>query len=164
DLTLVGLDRALILAHERLLRVDLLLRDRILRQQRTIALEIDLGIREKRLVLGHLPLCVRQLYLERPRIDLGQQIALLHGVALAESQANKLTIDTASHDDHVARRDGTEAVEVDIDAAFFRRRGDDRQRAPCLVGPAASALRRRGRSPGAPGARRARPPAAAEGA
>ena len=75
DRALVGLHRALVLAHQRLLRVDLLLRDRILREQRAIALEVDLRVVEQRLVLGELAAGLRELHLERTRIDLGEEIA-----------------------------------------------------------------------------------------
>ena len=43
-------DRALVLAHERLLRVELLLGDRVLLDQRLVAVEVDARVREQRLV------------------------------------------------------------------------------------------------------------------
>ena len=44
DRRLVGLHRALVLPHQRFLRVDLLLRDRVLREQRPVALEVELRV------------------------------------------------------------------------------------------------------------------------
>ena len=86
DRALVRLHRALVLAHQRLLRVDLLLRDRVLREQRPVALEVDLRVLEQRLVLGHLADGLRQLHLERPRIDLGEQVAGLDDLPFAETR------------------------------------------------------------------------------
>jgi hypothetical protein len=71
---LIGLDRRLVLAHERLLRVDLLLGDRVLREQRLVALEVDLRVGEQRLVLRHLALRLAELHLERARVDVGEHL------------------------------------------------------------------------------------------
>ena len=48
---------------------------------------------EQRRVAGHLPLGLGQLHLERPRIDLGQQVAALDGLALAEMDLHELAVD-----------------------------------------------------------------------
>ena len=85
DLALVGLDRALVLANQRFLRIDLLLRNRILREQRTVALEVELRVLEQRLILGHLALRLRQLDLERAGIDLGKELARLDDLAFAKA-------------------------------------------------------------------------------
>ena len=48
-------------------------RDRILREQRAVALEVDARVLEQRLVARELPFGLRELHLERPRVDLGEQ-------------------------------------------------------------------------------------------
>ena len=64
DLRLVDDQRGLVLAHQRLLGVELLAGDRILRDQLLVALEVDLGVLEQRLVLA--PAC-RSPAAARPR-------------------------------------------------------------------------------------------------
>ena len=56
DLRLVGLHRRLVLRDQRDLRVAGLLRDRVLRDQRVVALQVELGVFQQRLVLGQLRL------------------------------------------------------------------------------------------------------------
>jgi hypothetical protein len=46
DRGLIRLQRRFVLMDQRLLRIDLLLRDRVLRKKRAIALEVDLGVLE----------------------------------------------------------------------------------------------------------------------
>ena len=103
DRALVGLDGPLKLANQRRLRVDLLLGDRILREQRLVALEIDLRVFQLRLVARHLSVRLRQHHFERPRIDLREQVARLDILALAEGDAHQLSVDASADDDFVAR-------------------------------------------------------------
>ena len=70
DGRLVGLDRAFLSADRGDLRVQLLLGDGILRQQRFVAVQIDARVGEQRLVVGHLSFGLVELHLERARIDL----------------------------------------------------------------------------------------------
>ena len=79
--------------HQRFLRVDLLLRDGILREQRAVALEVDLRVLEQRLILGHLAARLRQLDLEGTRVDLGEQVAGLDELAFAKGDAHELAVD-----------------------------------------------------------------------
>ena len=76
-LRLVGRDRRLVLGDERLLVGDLLLGDRILFVQHLIAAEIALRLGEQRLVFRQLALRLGERRLIRPRVDLGDEIALL---------------------------------------------------------------------------------------
>ena len=65
DRRLVGLDRALNLAHQRALGVHLLAGDGVLRQQGLIALQVDAGVVELRLVARQRALGLQQLLLDR---------------------------------------------------------------------------------------------------
>ena len=142
DRALVRLHRPFVLAHQRLLRVDLLLRDRILREERAVALEVELRVPQQCLVLGHLPRGLRQLHLEGTWVDLGQQVAGLHDLPLLERDAHQLAVDARLDDDHVARRDRAECVDVDVDAAFPRGSRNHGNGAGGRVGPAAASRRR----------------------
>ncbi len=168
DRRLVGLDRALVLADERLLRVDLLLRDRVLGKQRAIALEIDLRVLEQRLVLRHLPLRLPELDLERPRVDLGQQVAGLHDLALLERDLHELPVDARFHDDHAcaaspcrARSDRRRSMPLRAGAATTGMARADGSKRPPAAGAGGSAARvvRLTSIPAAAGDRGDRPPA-----
>ena len=152
DVALVGLHRGLVLAHERLLRVDLLLRNRILREQRAIALDVDARVFEQRLVARQLSAGERELHLEGTRIDLGEEIALLHHLALLEGDLHQLAVDAAPDDDGVQRRHRAEREQVDVERALAHRRGDDGRRAQrgiALCAAFARACARRARRLGA---------------
>ena len=69
-------DGAFKLAHRRRLGIELLLGDHLRLPQRLVARQVHLGVVELRLVARQLSLRLLQLHLERPRIDLGQQVAL----------------------------------------------------------------------------------------
>ena len=103
DAALVGLHRGLVLAHQRLLRVDLLAGNRILLEQRAIARDVDPRVLEQRLVARELPGGERQLHLERPGIDLGQEVARLHHLAFLEGDLHQLAVHAAPDDDGVQR-------------------------------------------------------------
>ena len=126
DLALVDLHRAFVLAHERRLRVDLLLRDRVLLEQRAVALEVELRVLEQRVVARQLSLGLRELHLERARIDLGEQLAFLDDLALLEQHPHELPVDAAAHRDGPQRRDRAERIEIDVDVGRARRRRDHR--------------------------------------
>jgi len=121
DLSLVELDDAFVLVRQRLLGIELLLRDRILGPQPAVPLHIEPGVLEERLVAHHLSLGLGQLHLEGPRVDLGQQLAALDELALPEQDLHQLAVDAALDGDGVERRDGAEAVEVDGDVPLSRR-------------------------------------------
>ena len=91
--------------------------DRILREQRAIALEIGPRVLEQRLVARELPGGERELHLERPRVDLGEEVARLHHLALLEGNAHELAVHAAADHDGVERRHRAERVQVDVEAA-----------------------------------------------
>ena len=126
DLTDIHADRAFVLAHERSLRVDLLLGDRVLLEKRVVALEVEAGVLDERPVACQLPLGLLQLHLEGPRIDLGEELALLHELAFFEEHAHQLAVDTRLHRHRAQRRYRAESVDDEVDVALCRRRGDHR--------------------------------------
>ena len=63
-------------------------------------------------VLGLLTLCLHQLHLEGPRIDLREQLALAHHLAFREVHADELAIHPALDGDGVQGGDGTEPREA----------------------------------------------------
>lgn len=137
DLRLVGLQRSFVLPHQRDLRVELLLGDRVLREQHRVALDVGARIGNQRLVLRHLSFGLRELHLERTRIDLGEHVTGLHHLSLAECDPHQLAVDARAHDRRVRRCHRTERAQEDIHRPRLRFFGDHRQRP---VAGAASAL------------------------
>ena len=113
----IRLDHALVLAHQRGLGIELLLGDRILREQGAVTRQIRLGVAELRLVARHLTLGLRQLHLERARIDFCQQFTRLHHLALAKQQAQQLAIHAAAYGHGIGRYGSAQAVDVDVHVA-----------------------------------------------
>ena len=87
---------AFILLHQGGLRIDELLGDRILREQHTVAFEVDARVREQSLVACHLPFSLHQRGLERARIDFRQQLAFSHQLSFAKQHAHQLAVYAAS--------------------------------------------------------------------
>src|SRR6185437_7923809 len=109
-------------------RVELLLGDRILLEQRLVAREIDLRIGELGLVAREHALLLGERGLVGTRVYLGEQVALLHHLSLVEVDARELAADLGTHGHHAARRDRAQPVERDIDVATDRSRGAYRHR------------------------------------
>ena len=80
DQRLVGGDRALVLLDQRPLRVDVLLRDRILLGEALEAGEVELRVLQQRLVAGELALVLGEQRLVGPGVDLGEEVARLDGL------------------------------------------------------------------------------------
>ena len=142
DQPLIDLDGALVLTHQRILRVDELLRDRILRQQHAVAVEVDARIGQQRLVARHLPFILGECGLERPRVDFRQQLAFAHELPLAEHHAHQLAVDAASDRDGFQRRDRAEPGQVNIDVLFRGGLRNHWHDARCRVATALFARRR----------------------
>ena len=121
-------------------------RDRVLRHQRAVALQIDLGVVQRRLVLGELAFRLGQRDLIRARIDLGQEIALLDDLAFLERDLDQLAVDLRLDRDRRERRHRAERVQDDRHVGRFDRSRADRHRAGRIGAPG---LRRR-RTVGAP--------------
>ena len=81
---LVELHNAFVLTHERDLRVELLAWNRILREQGSIAFEVNARIGKQGLIAHHLPFVLRDLRLVLTRVDLREQLALFDDLAFAK--------------------------------------------------------------------------------
>jgi hypothetical protein len=82
----VGRHGAFQLAHGGALGVQRLARDRILRGQRLIALEVQPGRGELRQILGQRALRLRQAELVGARVDLGDHLPFVHHLPFLERQ------------------------------------------------------------------------------
>ncbi len=122
DLRLVGLDGAFILSHQRLLGVELLLRNRVLLHQRLVSIQIEVRVLEQRLIVDQLSFGLLQLHFIRPRIDLHQQVALMNDLPLFELHFHELPVHPALHRDGVDGRYRAQAGYEHLDAASRRTR------------------------------------------
>jgi hypothetical protein len=150
DLAAVDAHRALVLADEGELGVDLLLGDRVLLEQRLVALQVELRVLEQRAVPGELALGLLELHLEGARIDFGKEVALLHRLSFLEKDAHQLAVDARAHRDGSQGRHRAQAAHDDIDVAQRRRRADHRRRSPAHSATALLQRHRRGRRACAP--------------
>ena len=91
-------------------------------------LQVVLRVLQRRFVLGLLRDRLIEGGLVGPRIDLGQNITLLHHLALFEIDLGDLAVDPAAHRDRVVRLDDAEAVEIDGEIGLSHRRDGDRDR------------------------------------
>ncbi len=103
----VGHDRGFILAHEGRLGIEGLPRDRILRNQGPVALEVEVGVLQQRLVLLQRAGGLLQGDLVGPRINHGQQITLLDELALGEGDLDELARDLGFNGHRRERRYGS---------------------------------------------------------
>ena len=110
-LGLVGGHRALVLAHQRSLGIDLLAGNGILGLQLLVALQVQLGVLEQRLVALQRALDLVEAGLEAARIDLGQQLAGLDLVAFLEMQAQQLARHLGAHHGRGARVHGADGAD-----------------------------------------------------
>ena len=129
DRGLIGGHRGLILRHRRDLRGIGLVGDGFLRQQRLVALQIDLGIGQQRLIALELALRLIQRGLEWTRIDQRQQVAGLDDLPFGEGDLDQRAGDLRMHGDGRQRRDGAERVDGDRHVAGGDLGDADRQRA-----------------------------------
>jgi hypothetical protein len=128
DLRLIVVDRRDVLRNQRDLRVALLRRDRFLRGQPLVALQIEPGIGEQRFVarLGSEDLV--KLCLIGTGVDLGEQIAGLHVLTLDEDDFVQGSVD-ANPDGHgVIGLNRAEPGEINRRVAHLRCRDDHRYR------------------------------------
>ena len=122
---LVGGDRRLVLGDQRHLVGDLLLGDRILLGELLIAGEVALGLAQQRLVLGQLPLRLGERRLIGARIDLGDEVARLDGLALGEPDALQGAGDLGADGHGLERRHRAEGVDGQRHVAEGHRRDPD---------------------------------------
>ncbi len=85
-----------------------------------------LGVLESRPVLLERTLGLRELHLVGPRVDLGQQLALLHALSFGEVDANELAIETRADRDRVDWGHRPQGAEPHLDVLALRRDDPDR--------------------------------------
>ena len=144
DRGLIALDLRGQLIDHRLLRVELLLGGEILLGQADRTLEIELGVLQIGLVLRLLGQRLVERRLIGPRIDLHQEIALLHHLALLEGDLDDLAVDAAADGDGVEWLHRPEPIQVDGEIGLLHCRDRDRDRrrgaslAACRLGSTAA--------------------------
>ncbi|MCY1396858.1 hypothetical protein D9M71_118430 [compost metagenome] len=112
DRCLIGLDRALELADQRFGGVQGLLGNTVFTVQAAIALDIDLGVFQLRLILQQGAFGLQQGVLVWARVDFGQQVAGLDHLPFFERDLDQLTADAATDVDGVQRRDRAQRLEI----------------------------------------------------
>ena len=112
DLCLVGLQRGFELGHERALGFELLVRGRVLRHQRGVALQVGARIAHLGTVARLLRLGLRQLRLQRARVELRQQLSGLHVLAFAEADLVELAVDARLDRHALGRGHAAHAAQV----------------------------------------------------
>jgi hypothetical protein len=125
NLALVRGDRAIKLANQCRLRVELLLRDDAFLEEELEALKIDLGILALRLILGELALGLFELDLKGPRVNLDEKIPLLNVLTFLKRHVDDLTVHAAANGYRVICVDVSQSVEVNGKIAMMRRGNDD---------------------------------------
>ena len=123
---LVGLDGCFQLGDLRLQGVGILRRAGAQRRKLAGTTKVEARIRQLRLVLGLIGLCLVELRLEWPWIDLRQHVTCVHVLALGECDAIQLTIDADLHGDHVDRLHRTDTRKPNRHVARRRSAGRDR--------------------------------------
>jgi hypothetical protein len=113
--SLIVLDGAFVLLHQRAVRRKLLLRNRTRFHQVLITSQIDARIGQQRLVAKQLSFRLGHRRLVWTRVDFDERIALFHQVAFLEMDAHQLPIDAALKGHCVDRSDGPQPGHVDPD-------------------------------------------------
>ena len=112
DVRFVSLNVAFKLGNGGALRIQLLLRNGVLREELGVALQVELRVGKGGSVASESALGLLQLYFEGSRIDFRQKLALFYRFAFFERDAHQLTIDAAADGNGVERRHIAEAIEV----------------------------------------------------
>ena len=146
DSALVALHRGFVLPHQRLLGVDLLTGDGILRKKSAVAVKVYARVLKQRLVARQLPGSQGELDLERPRVDLGKEIASVDHLALFKCDAHDLTVDAAANQHGIEWRYRSKRKQVDIEYTLPHRGDSDGNRTSRSISafaPVGSAARAR---------------------
>ena len=113
DKALIGLHRGFELVHQGNLGIELLFRNGILAIEDCVPLEIDFCVCQSRLVPLQLSLRLQKLYLERSRIDLGDNIIGGNHLTFLDADTHQLTVHTRPHGNCLERRDSAETNQID---------------------------------------------------
>ncbi len=128
DRRLVGLDRALVLTHQRRGGVEGLLGNTVFSVQAAIPLKVYLGIFQLGLVLQQRAFGLEQGVLVRTRVDLGQQVPGLDHLPFFESDLDQFATHAAAHVDGIEGRDRAQRLVVQREIPGHRRRHPHRNR------------------------------------
>ena len=112
DLGLIGGDGALALGDERLLDVELLLRDEVLRVEISDTLEIAAGAFEAGDVLAELSFGLGEADAVGCGIDFGEHGALFDALTFFEGDAEELAVDLGFDGDGIERGDAADGLEM----------------------------------------------------
>ncbi len=118
--------RALQLLDQRRLRIHILARDRVLAQQRAVAVQRQLGVFQLGLVALALAARLQQRHLELARVDLGQHLAGLDHLPFLEQHLLQDARHLRPHSGGGRRRHGAQRVERHRHIGFFGRGNADR--------------------------------------
>ncbi|MNX84256.1 hypothetical protein D3C86_1160480 [compost metagenome] len=108
--------------------VQLLPRHRFLARQLAVALQVGLRVVQQRLGASQLAFGRGQRGLIRAGVNLGQQLAAHHGLALGVMHAHQFAVDLAAQHDLGQRRDGAQGMQVALQRADAGRRHADGNR------------------------------------
>jgi hypothetical protein len=111
DLRLIRADRAFQLPHHVELGVDDLLRDGVLGAQTRVALQIDLGVRELRLIVCQLAAGLIERDLVGARIDSRQQITALDQLSFMKGNRYQGAVHPAANGNGVHRSHGSQGID-----------------------------------------------------
>ncbi|MNT13948.1 hypothetical protein D3C72_1489330 [compost metagenome] len=110
-LAAAGLHLPLVLLHQGFLGIQQLAGDGVPAPELAVALQVEPGMHQQRLVPGQLAAGLGQHHLERPRVDFRQQLAGLDLLPLGKMQAQQLAIDARAHQHAVDRHHAAKGVE-----------------------------------------------------
>ena len=126
DLRLVELHRSFELSHQRRLIVGLLVGDQLLRDQLAIAIEVQPGALELRLVAGQRALGLVELVGEGARIDARKHLAGLDQLPLAEEHLLEPPVHLRAHRHRLEGGHAAQPLQVDGHVAALDHAGDHR--------------------------------------
>ena len=113
DHAAIVLDGALILPDESLLGVELLLGDGILGPEIAVARQVEAGVVQLGRVARQLAVGLRQLRLERRRVDFRQQLSRLHRLSFGEMHPEQQAIDARADCHQIARHGAADGRQPD---------------------------------------------------
>ncbi len=123
--TLVVRDRALVLLDQIDLILDLLARYAVLAIKRLVARVVRTRLGQQPHVVRQRALCLFQRHLIGARVDLGQEVAFLHHLALGEGDLLQLTVDLRFDGDRRQRGHRAETGQDHIEITRRDGRGAD---------------------------------------
>src|SRR5208283_1359566 len=119
EISLIELDRPLILMHQVHLVIPYLQCYRILLGKDIVPLQVHFGLFKQRLVPCQLALRLEHRRCVRPWVDLHQQRSLLYDVTFLEQNLHYLPVNPCVYGDGIERGDCAEPCNIYIDISLF---------------------------------------------